>query len=42
MKTYINDTVLCGENGFNIWDKSSNNFGHCFQQLVLILPVQVS
>ena len=40
-KGYINDTVLCGERGFIVWDKTANNFGHCFQELCLLLPAQV-
>ena len=40
--SYINETVLCGEEGFTVWDEETNNFGHCFQELVLTLPAQVS
>ena len=41
LNSYINDTVLCGENGFHVWDEKARNFGHCFQDLALILPAQV-
>ena len=41
LESYINQTVLCGEKGFNVWDEETNNFGECFQDLLLILPAQV-
>ena len=41
LSSYINETVLCGEKGFTVWDAETNNFGHCFQDLVLTLPAQV-
>ena len=42
VSAYINDTVLCGKKGFVIWDNETNNFGHCFQDLVLLIPTQVN
>ena len=41
VSAYINDTVLCGKKGFVIWDNETNSFGHCFQDLVLLIPTQV-
>ena len=42
MSAYINETVLCGkEDGFTIWDEKGN-FGNCFQDLILVIPSQVS
>lgn len=41
MGAYINETVLCGDDGFNIWDEKGN-FGNCFQDLILVIPSQVS
>ena len=41
MSAYINETVLCGQDGFNTWDEKGN-FGYCFQDLILVIPSQVS
>ena len=41
MSAYINETVLCGDDGFKTWDEKGN-FGNCFQDLILVIPSQVS
>ena len=41
LRSYVNATVLCGEEGFHLWDDETKNFGQCFQDLALILPAQV-
>ena len=41
MSAYINETVLCGGDEFIIWDEKGN-FGNCFQDLILVIPSQVS
>ena len=38
---YINETNLCGEDGFVVWNSEKQDFGHCFQDLVFLLPAQV-
>ena len=40
-RAYINDTVLCGDRGFVVWDQSRNDLGQCFQDLAFLLPAQV-
>ena len=37
----INQTNLCGKSGFVVWDSEKQDFGHCFQDLAFVLPVQV-
>ena len=39
---YINETNLCGKDGFVVWNSGNSDFGHCFQDLVFLLPVQVT
>jgi len=38
---YINETNLCGADGFVVWNTDKKDFGHCFQDLVFLLPTQV-
>ena len=38
---FINQTNLCGESGFVVWDSEKQDFGNCFQDLAFVLPVQV-
>ena len=40
MSAYINETVLCEDDGFNICDEKGN-FGNCFKDLILVIPSQV-
>lgn len=37
---FINETNLCGKDGFVVWDSEKQDFGHCFQDLAFMLPVQ--
>lgn len=41
ISAYVNETVLCGKDGFIIWN-DQNNFGNCFQDLILVIPSQVN
>ena len=37
----FNMTELCGRQKFVVWDEDINDFGECFQSLVLVCPAHV-
>ena len=40
MTVTINETRLCGPAKFVVWNNTEDDFGKCFQNLVLIFPTQ--